>query len=83
MRLGLQLLDLTHRLLGRRMLVFAVKAVEDVEANAHAYGPARQHVGHLIVVDAAAAHGHNLREVGRTLHAYTLLCQLLLERYLI
>ncbi len=64
-------LDAAHGLLGGRVFIFAVQAVEDLEVDADADSPARQYIGYLIIVERTAAHGNHLRkEVGALgLHA--------------
>ena len=66
----LQRFDTPYGLFGRRIFVFAVQAVEELEVHADADRPARQHLGYLIVVKRHAAHGHHLRQERRTLRAY-------------
>ena len=70
------------RLFCRRIFVFAVQAVENLEINADTYCPAGHYFSYLVVVERGSAHRRDLRQEIGPLQPNSFLGQLALEGYL-
>ena len=73
---------LLDRLFCRRIFVFAVQAVENLEINADTYCPAGHYFSYLVVVERGSAHRRDLRQEIGPLQPNSFLGQLALEGYL-
>ena len=77
-----QHLHLLDRLFCRRIFVFAVQSVENLEIHTDTYCPAGHYFSYLIIVERGSAHRRNLRQEIGPLQPNSLLGQLALEGYL-